>query len=136
MPAQVRAAEWARDMDAAAGEVMAAIRRAMAGPGAADDWEPLRRHTWAPRPPGFPVGAVWGFTPEDWGQIRSALGRRFGAGAGARLTERLVRLYGDLRGFQMQGRPVVSGHGDRSAFLAAPRPFPGGPAGRRQAGDR
>jgi len=30
MPAQVRAAEWARDMDAAAGEVMAAIRRAMA----------------------------------------------------------------------------------------------------------
>ena len=102
MPAQVRAAEWARDMDAAAGEVMAAIRRAMAGPGAADDWEPLRRHTWAPRPPGFPVGAVWGFTPEDWGQIRSELGPRFGAEAGARLTERLVRMYRDLRGSQMQ----------------------------------
>ena len=101
MPAQVRAAEWARDMEGAPGAVMGSIRQAMAGRGATDDWEPLREETWAPPRSGPPGEAVWGFTRSDWAPIRSGLGRRFGAEAGGRLGERLERMYWDLHAAQV-----------------------------------
>ena len=101
MPAQVRAAEWARDMDGAPGAVIDAIRQGMAGRGATDDWEPLREETWTPPRSGSPGEAVWGFTSSDWAPNRSGLGRRFGAEAGGRLGERLERMYWNLHAAQV-----------------------------------
>ncbi len=110
MPAQVRAAEWARDMDGAPGEVMAAIRQAIAGHGAADDWEPLREETWPPRRSVSTEEAVWGFTSDQWAPIRSRLGQRFGAAAGGRLGGRLERMYWNL--FAVQVRNLARPLGD------------------------